>query len=176
MSAPVVRFQVALSDVERGLFEELDLRLARHPSETNAYLTLRVLAACLLWDARLAFAPGGISDKERPALFVEDTSGRLPLWVEIGAPSVDRLEKARKKADRVVVVTTDGPRVAQTAAKAKATVEVVALDRRAVDEIAAHVDERQVTWQVTVTDALLYVGDGARTVELAYDKQVASPS
>jgi uncharacterized protein YaeQ len=154
----VMRFQLSLSDVERELFTEIDLRIARHPSETGEYLVTRVLAAALLWQEGLTFASAGISDKERPALYVEDGS-RVLLWIEIGAPGADRVEKAGKKGQRVVLVTTDVPRNVKTVEKAGAHVEIIGLPRAQVERLADGLDARQVKWQLTVSGGTLFVSD-----------------
>lgn len=153
----VLRFTLALSDVDRALFTELDWRVARHPSETGEYLVTRVLAAALLWEDGLTFAGGGISDKDRPALYVED-AGRVTLWIEIGAPGADRLEKAGKKSRRVVLVTTDVARNTKTVEKSGARVEIVGLPRAEVEQLASGID-RHAKWQLTVSGGTLFVTD-----------------
>lgn len=170
----VLRFSIALSDVERELFTDLDLRLARHPSETSEYLVTRVLAAALLWREGLTFASGGLSDKDRPALFVED-AGRVELWVEVGAPSVDRFEKASKKSRHVVLVTTEAQRNRRTIEKSGATVELIGLPRAEVARLGETID-RHAKWQVTVSGGTVFVADGGgESFELVVERETIEP-
>src|SRR5258708_1768007 len=104
LTSTIYHFQIALSDVDRGVYETLDLRVARHPSETMRYLLVRVLAYCLLFEEGIAFGKG-LSTTEEPPLWIKDLQGNLRVWIEVGSPSADRLHKAAKTAPRVVVFT-----------------------------------------------------------------------
>lgn len=98
-------FDITLSDVDRGVYETLSLRVARHPSETGEFLVTRVLAYCLEHEEGIAFSKG-VCEGDEPAVFVLDPSGRYRAWIEVGAPDADRLHRAAKAADRVAVYST----------------------------------------------------------------------
>src|SRR5438132_180073 len=108
LTATVYNFDVQLSDVDRGVYEALSLRVARHPSETEEYLLTRVLAYCLEYTDGIAFSKG-LADPEEPAVVVRDLTGALRAWIEIGAPDAQRLHKASKASPRVVVYTHKDP-------------------------------------------------------------------
>src|ERR1043165_8316182 len=91
-------FTVQLADVDRGVYEELSLRLARHASETAANLLLRVLAYALEYEEGIAFSEG-ISATDEPAVLARDATGRLTAWIEVGAPDAARLHAGSKAAD-----------------------------------------------------------------------------
>src|SRR3954462_2241155 len=110
LSATVYHIQIELSDVDRGVYEALDLRVARHPSESLPYLLTRTIAYALLYEEGIAFSKGGLSSTDEPPISVRDLQGNLRVWVEIGTPSADRLHKASKAAPRVVVFTQHDPR------------------------------------------------------------------
>ena len=110
LSATVYHIQIELSDVDRGVYESLDLRVARHPSESMPYLLTRVIAYALLFEEGIAFSKG-LSTTDEPALWVQDLQGNLRVWVELGTPSADRLHKASKASPRVVVFTQHDPRL-----------------------------------------------------------------
>ena len=80
LSATVYHFQIELSDVDRGVYQSLDLRVARHPSESTPYLLTRVIAYALLFEEGIAFTKG-LSTSEEPALWVKDLQGRGVLRV-----------------------------------------------------------------------------------------------
>src|SRR3954469_19332521 len=105
LTATIYHLEVALSDVDRGVYESLDLRLARHPSETMRYMLTRTLAYCLSYEDGIAFSKGGISAADEPPIAVRDPTGILLAWIDVGSPSAERLHKASKAARRVALFT-----------------------------------------------------------------------
>ena len=165
--ATLYHLQIDLSDVERGVYESLDLRVARHPSETMRYLLARVLAYCLCYEEGIVFTKG-LSITDEPALWVRDLQGALRVWIEIGTPSADRLHKAAKAAPRVVVFTHNDPALLQKAARDRPIhraeqVEVYALDPKFLDELDAATD-RNTKWTLVHTSGELYVTIGDKSI------------
>ncbi len=105
VGATMYRFPVNLSDVDRGVYETLDLRLARHPSESMRYLVTRMFAYCLSYEEGITFSKGGLSAAEEAPLTIHDPTGLLLAWIDIGSPSAERLHKASKAANRVAIYT-----------------------------------------------------------------------
>jgi uncharacterized protein YaeQ len=105
LTATIYHFQITLSDVDRGVYEALDLRIARHPSETMRYLITRTLAYCLSFEDGIVFSKGGLSSVEEAPVSVRDATGVLRAWIDIGQPSAERLHKASKAAARVALFT-----------------------------------------------------------------------
>ena len=103
LSATVHTFEISLNDADRGVYQALEFRVARHPSETVEYLWTRVLAYRLEYFPGLAFSTGGLSDPDAPALAIRDLTGRLESWIEVGLPEPSRLHRAAKAAPRVAV-------------------------------------------------------------------------
>jgi uncharacterized protein YaeQ len=170
LSATVYHLQIELSDVDRGVYEALDLRLARHPSETMRYLLTRVIAYALLYEEGIAFSKG-LSNTDEPALWIKDLQGNSRAWIEVGTPSAERLHKASKACPRVVVFTQNDPQQLVKAAQAKAIykaeqIEVYALDPAFLDELDAATD-RNARWTLTRNDGALYVVVGEQTFSTA---------
>src|SRR4051812_47883073 len=158
--------QIELSDVDRGVYEALDLRLARHPSESMPYMLTRTLAYALLYEEGIAFSKGGLSSSDEPPLTIRDLQGNLRTWIEIGTPSADRLHKASKASPRVVVFTQHDPRLlvkeAATRTIHKADqIEVYALDPAFLVELEGLTD-RNARWTLLRNDGLLYVTAGEK--------------
>src|SRR5271170_3082182 len=105
LAATIHRWQITLSDVDRQVYETLDLRLAQHPSETMRYLLTRSLAYCLSYEEGIAFSKGGLSDAEEPPVSVVDPTGVRTAWIDVGVPSADRLHRASKATPRVSIFT-----------------------------------------------------------------------
>jgi len=99
------RFQIELSDVNRGIYESLDFRIAQHPSEAAPYLLTRTLAYCLSYQSDLEFTAKGLGDPDGPALQVKGPNGAIELWIEIGNPSARKMHRASKAAKQVAVYT-----------------------------------------------------------------------
>ena len=105
------RFHIELSDIDRGVYETLDLRLAQHPSETGIYLLTRLLAYCLSYEEGLEFSPTGLSDPDEPAIRKLGQHNNTEMWIEVGNPGARKLHKASKQAKRVSVFTYKNPEV-----------------------------------------------------------------
>ena len=168
LSATVYHLQIELSDVDRGVYEALDLRVARHPSESTPYLLTRVIAYALLFEEGIAFSKGGLSDTDEPPLSVKDLQGNLRVWVELGTPSAERLHKVSKASPRVVVFTQHDPRLLMREAQSRPIhkaeqIEVYALEPAFLDRLGALTD-RNARWTLLRNDGQLYVTVGAETV------------
>ena len=106
--ATVYAFDIELSDADRGVYRTLDLRVARHPSETAQFMLARVLAYCLEWQEGIALSDG-IAATDEPAVSVSDLTGRRLAWIEVGAPDAERLHRGAKQAPRCAVYTHRDP-------------------------------------------------------------------
>lgn len=158
--ATIHTFDVNLADVDRGVYEELSLRVARHPSETDAYMVTRLLAYCLEFEEGIAFT-AGISSVDEPAVLVRDLTGRVTAWIEVGAPDAARLHYGSKLADRTVVYTHRDPEKVglQWAGKTIHEAERIPLrsfDHGFVDD-AADALQRRNSMTVSVTERQVYL-------------------
>jgi uncharacterized protein YaeQ len=166
LTATVRHVEIALSDVDRGVYEALDLRVAQHPSETTRYLLTRVLAYALSYEEGIAFRKGGLSEPDEPPVFVRDPTGVLLAWIEIGAPSAERLHKAAKAARRVALFTwVDLRQLRKEAASAPIhkldAIEVFRFAPSLFDALEPKIG-RTTKLELTRTDGQLYVAvDGA---------------
>ncbi len=165
LTATLYNFDIDLADSDRGVYQTLALRVARHPSESEEYLVARVLAYCLEYVEGIAFS-SGLSEPEEPTLSVRDLTGAIRVWIEIGSPDAARLHKASKAADRAVVYThkdpaqwlrqLDGARIHRAEA-----VEIYNFDRVLISGLVAKL-ERRVAMTVSVADGhVLIAMDGA---------------
>lgn len=102
LKSTIFRMNLSLADVDRGLYQDFPLRLARHPSETDARLMLRVLAFAFAADERLEFGRG-ISTEDEPDLWRRSLDGRVEQWIELGTPEPERLRKACGRAEQVLL-------------------------------------------------------------------------
>lgn len=104
LKATIFKADLQVADLDRGHFADYALTIARHPSETDERMMVRLLAYALYAGPDLSFGKG-ISNDEEPALWEVDPGGVIRLWIEVGLPDETRVRKASHKADRVVVLT-----------------------------------------------------------------------
>jgi uncharacterized protein YaeQ len=167
-TATLYSFDIELADVDRGVYESLAFRVARHPSETEDYLLTRVLAYCLEYTNGIQFSAQGLSGPEEPALAVRDPTGALRVWIDIGLPDAARLHKASKAAPRVVVYTHKDPaRLVRQLAGERIhrleALELYAIDREFLSALAARL-ARRMRFDISVSDRQLYLTLGETTL------------
>lgn len=167
LTSTVYNLDVSLSDVDRGVYESLALRVALHPSETLEYMLTRVLAYCLQYEEGITFSRGGVSDPDEPPVRIVDPTGRITAWIEIGAPDAERLNKAAKAADRVAVYTHKNPatllrQLAGRRIHRAAGIPIYAFDRGLIEE-ASQLLDRRTAIDLSVTGGQLYLSLGDRS-------------
>ncbi len=167
LSATMYHLQIDLSDVDRNVYETLDLRVAQHPSESMRYLLTRVLAYCLLYEEGIAFSKG-LSSTDEPAVWIHDLQGTLRAWIDIGTPSAERLHKASKASPRVVVFTQNDPELLKKSTRGEKIykvdkIEVYALDGAFLDALGDTLD-RNSKWELVHTEGQLYVTVNGKSI------------
>ncbi len=108
-ASTLYRFRVDLSDIDRGIYQALNIRVAMHPSESPAYLVTRVLAYVLNAQDGLDFSAAGLSEPDEPCIRLLDADGSIKLWIEVGNPSSKKLHKASKASPSVKIYTYKNP-------------------------------------------------------------------
>ena len=111
LKSTIYKANLQIADIDHGYYADHALTLARHPSETDERMMVRLLALALQahqlndvcnGDGTLAFG-AGLSDPDEPDLWLRDFTGRTRLWAEVGQPEDKPLLKACSKADAVVL-------------------------------------------------------------------------
>jgi uncharacterized protein YaeQ len=149
-TATLYRFKIDVSDIDRGVYESIDLRIAMHPSEIPHYLITRVIAYALNVRRGLEFSPGGLSDTDAPCIRCISDNGTLEAWIEVGNPSAKKLHKGSKAAREVKVYTYKDPRslleeIASQKVHRSEEIPIFALDPKFLDQLAGWL-ERQNDW------------------------------
>ena len=173
LKSTVYKAQLQISDMDRSVYGEHSLTLARHPSENDERLLMRVLAFGLTVPAddlngRLEFT-AGLSDTDVPDLWRKDLTGEIQQWVEVGLPDERRLAKACSRASEVQLFAfgSSVPIWWQGLVN-----KVSRLDRLSVWQVPleaskamAELAERSMQLQLTVQDGQVWLSEGERTVE-----------
>jgi uncharacterized protein YaeQ len=167
LGATIYVFKIDLADSDRGVYQPVELRVARHPSETEDYLLTRVLAYCLEYTEGIAFS-NGLFESDQPTIAVRDLTGALRAWIDVGAPEAARLHRAAKLAPRVAIYTNKD--AVQLAARLGAerihrveAMELYAVNRDWLASLAARLT-RRMEFTLTVAERHLYLSLGEETL------------
>jgi uncharacterized protein YaeQ len=169
LTATVYHLAVTLSDVDRGVYTALDLRLARHPSESPRYFWLRTLGYCLSYEEGIAFSKGGLSDSDEPPISIRDATGIFVAWIDVGSPSAERLHRASKAAQRVVLYSAaDWSLLEREAASRKIhaleQIQVHLLEPAFLEALEPHL-QKHLTLELVRSEGTLYVTLPSKLVE-----------
>lgn len=160
MTATLYTLTIQLADMDRNVYADFELRIARQPSETAEYMLTRVLAYCLEYQDGIALTEG-VAAGDEPAVVVRDLTGRITSWIEVGAPDAERLHRGSKLAGRAALYTHRDPNtvLAQYTGRKihrAAEIPVYELGRTFIGNVAPKI-ERRARLAVSVTERELYL-------------------
>lgn len=170
LRATIYKAQLSVADVDRGYYADHALTLARHPSETEERMMVRVLAFALHASDALGFGRG-LSSEEEPDLSECDDTGNLLLWIEVGLPDEKWIRKAAARAREVVLVLYGGMRAnlwwRQNAAGLERFehLRVVQCDEAGTQALARLAD-RTMTLSCTIQEGDVLVSNGHDSVSV----------
>ena len=182
LKATIHKARLQLADMDRGVYLDRSLTLARHPSETDERMLMRLLAWALHTPAdddhgALEFGKS-LWDTDEPDLWRKDLTGRILHWIDVGLPDERRLLRAASRADRVSVLAyAPGTPVWWRGIAGKlARVRNIAVWQidAAQSQALAALAERSMHWHVAVQDGVISVTSGERGAELT--PQALTPS
>lgn len=163
LPSTIYKANIQLSDVDRGVYESLQVTVARHPSETEERLVARLLAYAAFHDPDLTFTKG-ISSGDEPDLWQKGADDRILLWVEVGLPEAERLSKACRHVERAALIACGRalpnweqqhlPKLADLS-----NLTVIAFDQTFINNLASRL-ERSINWSITISDGTVYINIG----------------
>ncbi len=167
IKATIFKAELQIADMDRNYYAEHTLTLARHPSETDERMMVRLFAFVMHAHAQLGFGKGMCADDE-PDLWRRDLTGAIELWIDVGLPDERWTRKACGRADQVVIVSY-GSRTAdnwweQNRAKLgrQANLVVLNLAPEASQSLAA-LAQRNMRLQCTLQDGQVWITDGTES-------------
>ena len=182
LKATIFKAALQIADMDRHYYHDHGLTIARHPSETDERMMVRLLAFALNAHDDLAFGRGLSSDDE-PALWRKDLTGAIALWIDVGTPDEKDIRKACGRAARVIVYSYGG-RTAdlwweQNRNKLQriANLTVINLPAAATQALAT-MSQRTMRLQCTIQDGQVWLADDQDRIEagLTTLKSAAAPS
>jgi uncharacterized protein YaeQ len=170
LNATIFKADLQIADMDRHYYQSHGLTIARHPSETDERMMVRVLAFARHAHEALTFAKG-LSDTDEPDIWRKDLTGAIELWVEVGQPEEKRILKACGRADQVVLYTYGGHgatiwwnQIAPKLARLK-NLTVISL-ASATTQALAELAQRSMQLQCTIQDGDIWLGGNEGTVQV----------
>jgi uncharacterized protein YaeQ len=167
LGATMFRFAVDVSNVDRGVYANDEIVVARHPSESDALMLARVLAWAIEYEPTIQLGRG-IAFPDEPGVFIAEDAGGMRLWIEVGAPAADRVHKAAKLCANVKIYAHRDLDLVLGGLRGKkihrgGQIPVIGL-QPLVQQLEPLLDRRNV-WNVTVNEGIVYVDTGRGSVE-----------
>jgi len=170
LKATICKAELHIADMERGYYHDHALTVARHPSETDERMMVRLLAFALNADEALAFG-AGLSTDDEPDVWRKDLTGNIETWIDVGLPDEKRIRKACGRADEVFVYSYGGhaaelwwQQVGDKLARSH-KLTVINLPQAGTRALAA-LAARNMQLQVTIQDGQIWVADERESVQL----------
>ncbi|MCO5124267.1 MAG: YaeQ family protein [Rhizobacter sp.] len=183
LKATIYKAQLQLADMDRGVYGEHGLTIARHPSETDERMMIRVLAYALNAPAdthhgALELAKS-LWDTDEPDLWQKDLTGQIVHWIDVGLPDERRILRAAPRAERVSVYAfASSVPVWWSALASRITrvrnVAVWRIDAEQSQALAA-LTQRSMQLQVSVQDGTVYLSDTTGAVEITPERLNPAP-
>jgi len=178
LKATIFKVELSIADMDRNYYGDHALTIARHPSETDERMMVRVLAFALHAHERLEFGRG-LSTDDEPDLWQRDLTGAIERWIDVGLPAEQDVRKACGRAREVHVLAYGGRAVDlwwQGAGEKLARQERLAVSEVPVEasKALAKLADRSMKLQVTVQEGHVYVVNGVESV--AMDVRVLKPA
>jgi uncharacterized protein YaeQ len=174
LKATIHKANLQIADMDRNVYGDHSAVIARHPSETDERMMIRILAFALNVPAddhggALDFAKS-LWDTDEPDLWQKNLTGEIVQWIDVGQPDDRRLMKASGRAERVVVygysastlIWWNAIKTKLTRAKALHVWHIDAAQSQALAALA----QRSMQLQVTVQDGTVWISEGERSVEV----------
>jgi uncharacterized protein YaeQ len=161
LTATIYNLTIELADIDRSVYEQLELRMARQPSETLEYMLMRVLAYCLEYAEGIVLTEGVAAGND-PAILIRDLTGKTTAWVEVGTPDPQRIHRGLKLAGRAAVYTHKDVRKLLKDWQASgiprlAEVPVYTFDQNLVSNIVPLLESRRNQISLSITERELYI-------------------
>jgi uncharacterized protein YaeQ len=161
LPSKIIKFNLLISDVDRGVYRDVQVHAAQHPSETLSFLVTRLIAYALHVDDGVSLSRAGLCDPEDPPLLARDLTGEMTHWVDVGLPVASRLHRATKTAQSVFVYCHKDTRVYLESLRRAviyrgAEIEFVILPRALLNPLTETI-QRQNHWTFVRTEDQLFI-------------------
>jgi uncharacterized protein YaeQ len=168
LKSTIYKIDLNIADMDRQYYAQHNLTLAKHPSETDERVMVRLIAFVLYANEVLIFGKG-LSDDDEPDLWQKDLTGAIELWVDVGLPTERDIRKAAGRAKQVAVVLYGG-RVADMwwdqNSKGLLKLNNLTVINLPETQALAGIAERSMNISCTVQDGQILLSHDAGSVEI----------
>jgi len=178
LKSTIFKANLAVADIDHGYYADHSLTLARHPSETDERMMMRLVALAFnahklqsvcAGDATLGFG-AGLSNPDDPDVFLRDFTERMRVWIEVGQPEETPLTKACRKADEVLLYTYGHAaevwwRGIENKLSRLSNLQVYRVPAATAQDLGA-LAERSMQLQATIQEGVLMLGNNARSIDV----------
>ncbi len=177
LRSTIFKAELNISDMVRNYYADHSVTLARHPSENDERMMVRLLAFALHADEALALGDS-VATEDEPSLWRKDLTGALELWIDVGQPDEKRLRKACGRSRQVVVYaygSGNGPWLEGMKSLPARTenLSVTVLPPAATKALAGMAG-RSMRLQVTIQEGQAWVSDEKNTIEIKLEQAIGS--
>ena len=167
-SSTTYKFELNLTDLDRSLYKSVKQTIARHPSETEERMTVRLLAYAIWYNDQLEFA-SSLSDVGEPSLWGKSMDDRVLHWIEVGQPDSDRLTWCSRRTQRTSLLAYGrlrvwGVKVVPVAKKLK-NVHIASVPQEVLEILAKGIP-RVIKWDVMISEGTIFVTNDCGQHEL----------
>jgi len=170
IKSTIFKAELQITDMDRNYYHDHALTIARHPSENDARMMLRILAFALNAHERLTFTKGLSSDDE-PDLWQKSLSNEIELWVDLGLPDEKRLRRACGRSDQVIIYTYNRTGAEAWLQKIQSklhrfsNLSIFNIDDATIAALAGF-SQRNMQLQFTIADGATLLSDGEQSLEI----------
>ncbi|KQQ45753.1 hypothetical protein ASF61_18970 [Duganella sp. Leaf126] len=169
LKATIYKAELSIADMDRNYYGTHSLTLAKHPSETDERVMVRLLAFAIHASDALTFTKG-LFDVDEPDLWQKDLTGAIELWINVGQPDEKIMLKASGRSEQVVVYSYAATShiwwkgMANKVERCK-NLTVIDLPSEATEQLAL-MAQRTMQLQCTIQDGQIWLTDGSSTIEI----------
>ncbi len=170
IKSTIFKAELQITDMDRNYYYDHALTIARHPSENDARMMLRMLVFALNAHERLTFTKGLSSDGE-PDLWQKNLSNEIELWIDLGLPDEKRIRRACGRSDRVIIYTYNRTgaeawwKKIQRKSQRFSNLSVYHIDDATIAALAGF-SQRTMQLQFTIADGVTLLSDGEQSLEI----------
>ncbi|MCL9780071.1 YaeQ family protein [Vibrio sp. S4M6] len=167
----IYKFRIAVTDLNRDHYDNLNLTVAQHPSENNKRMLARVLAFCLNTGSSIAFTKG-LSTVEEPDIWSHTLDNHIQLWIDVGEPDFERIKKASHKSEQVKIYTFNAKsdvwwQQNQSQLTSLSKVEVYQFEHDSIEQLAQNLS-RGMDLSVMVSEQSIFVDMDSGSFEIGW--------
>jgi len=171
IKSTIFKADFQITDLDRNYYQDHALTIARHPSENDERMMLRILAFALNANEQLMFSKG-LSAEDEPDIWQKNFSNEIELWIDLGQPDEKRIRRACGRADSVRIYTYSSRSANAWWEKMKGKLQrfsnlsIFNVDDAAITALAGF-SNRTMQLQFTIQDGVVLVSDGEQSLEVS---------